>query len=126
MKLINTSEYKEKGSKFITYLYTIESKDDLDSIFNSLKEEHKKASHILRLARYKNKYGVIIEEASEDKEPVSSMKRLKEISSINSYENFALFIVRYFGGRKLGASNLDRLYFDLGAKEINRLKGETK
>ena len=122
MKFLSTNEYKEKGSKFITYLYQIDNKEDLDSIFKSIKEEHKKASHILRLARYKNKYDVIVEEASEDKEPISSMKRLKEISNINSYENFVLFIVRYFGGRKLGASNLDRFYFDIGVKELNKLK----
>lgn len=119
---VSQNEYKEKDSKFISYLYKIENKEDLESVFNLIKSEHKKASHILRLVRYKNKYGVIVDEASEDKEPINSMKRLKEITSSKTCDTFALFIVRYFGGKKLGASNLDRLYFNIGIQEINKLK----
>ena len=122
MNNISKSEYKEKSSKFIVYLYKIDNDKEYEEAFNYLKEEHKKATHILRLSIFPNKYGVNIEQVSEDKEPISSMKRLKEIAKINSYHNFALFIVRYFGGTKLGASNLDRFYFDIGAKELNKLK----
>ena len=119
---LSQREYKEKSSKFITYLFKVESLEEYEEVFSLVKEEHKKASHILRLSIFPNKYGVSIEQVSEDKEPISSMKRLKEIAKINSYDNFALFIVRYFGGTKLGASNLDRFYFDIGVKELSKLK----
>ena len=123
-KLISKEEYKEKSSKFITLLYKIDNYDDFKSIYGKIKVEYKKADHILKIVRYKNKFDVLIDEYSEDKEPISSMKRLSEISKINNYKDFALFIVRYFGGTKMGASNLDRFYFQIGVNQLNKLKGE--
>ena len=46
MKLINTYTLEIKKSKFIAYYYEVNSKDEIDSILNYLKEEHKKARHI--------------------------------------------------------------------------------
>lgn len=119
---LSKSEYKERSSKFIVYLFKIDNLEEYNLALKLVKEEHKKANHILKLGIFPNKYNVEVEQVSEDKEPISSMKRLKEISKINSYHNFALFIVRYFGGTKFGASNLDRFYFDIGVKELNKLK----
>ena len=46
MKLINTYTLEIKKSKFIAYYYEINDKDEVDSILNDLKKEHKKAKHI--------------------------------------------------------------------------------
>ena len=46
MKLINTYTLEIKKSKFITYYYEINNKEEVDIILNDLKKEHKKARHL--------------------------------------------------------------------------------
>ena len=46
MKLLNTYEYEIKKSKFISYLYELDDKEEVKEIWNNLKKEHKKARHI--------------------------------------------------------------------------------
>ncbi len=88
---------------------------------NQLKSEHKKAKHILRSCRYSNDSGVSILESNENQEPISSMKKLAFVLEKKDIKNTGIFIVRYYGGTKLGASHLDRLYFDLGLKTLTNL-----
>ena len=88
---------------------------------NQLKYEHKKAKHILRSCRYSNDSGVSILESNENQEPISSMKKLAFVLEKKDIKNTGIFIVRYYGGTKLGASHLDRLYFDLGLKTLTNL-----
>ena len=46
MKLLNTYTLEIKKSKFIGYLYEVKSKEEVKSILEELKKEHKKARHI--------------------------------------------------------------------------------
>lgn len=119
MKLLRNIDYEEKKSKFIVYLYEIDNQEEFKSIYKQLKEEHKKARHILRVGRFKNNYSIYIEEASDDKEPVSSMKKAASYLENNDIKDRAVFIVRYFGGTKFGASYLDKVYSNLFFKIIN-------
>lgn len=106
MKLLNTVTYEIKKSKFIAYFYEIQSKEEVKVIWENLKKEHKKARHI-PYAYYCN----TIAGKSDDKEPSNTagtpLFRLLEAFQCQSH---AIFVVRYFGGIKLGAGGLIRSY----------------
>lgn len=106
MKLLNKATFTVKKSKFIAYYYEVTDKDQVTNIFNELKKEHKKARHIPYAAKIDN-----FIKKSDDKEPsgTSGMPILNIIEK-NNLNNVALFVVRYYGGIKLGAGGLYRAY----------------
>lgn len=120
MKLLAQSQYEEKRSKFIAFLYEVESEEDAKNILNALKEEHPKARHILRVLRYENKFGAMVSEASEDREPISSMKKVKTFLERDNVKNKGIYVVRYYGGTQLGASHLDHVYFTMAMKLLGK------
>ncbi len=113
MNLLQTYTFEIKKSKFIAYLYKIEQKEDMKQILDQLKKEHKKAKHIPYAYKLKNTAG-----KSDDKEPSNTagtpIFHLLERSSLDSH---AIFVVRYFGGIKLGAGGLTRSYSE-AAKQV--------
>lgn len=111
--------YVEKKSRFLVYVFSVDEEADFRTILSRLASEHPKARHILRCGRFSNKYGVLYSTFSEDREPVSSMHRLAQLMEKKDVSNRAVFIVRYFGGTKLGASHLDSVYFELGLPVLN-------
>lgn len=121
MNCLHTEEYTEKRSRFIALLCAVESEMAFKEIYQRLLEEHAKARHILRCGYFLNGFGVPTLTSSEDKEPVSSMKRLSSLMERKKTIGYAVFIVRYFGGTKLGASHLDRIYFALGTDLLKQL-----
>lgn len=122
MKELKSLIYEEKRSKFIALLYHIDEEKDVKEIEKQLEVEYKKANHILKALRYQNHFGVFVSVASDDKEPISSMKKTRELMERKDYQNIAIYIVRYYGGTNLGASRLDHVYFTLATnllKEVN-------
>lgn len=113
MKELKSLVYEEKRSKFIGYLYEIEDEKDLDVINDKLISGYPKANHLLKVLRYKNHFGVYVSEASEDKEPISSMKKTRNLLERKDIRDIGIYIVRIFGGTKLGASRLDHVYFTI-------------
>ena len=112
-KLINTYTLEIKKSKFIAYYYEVNSKEEIDSIINDLKKEHKKARHI----PYAYKIDNIIKK-SDDKEPSNTAGTpIYNIIIQNNLNNVLICIVRYFGGTLLGAGLLTRSYLN-SAKEV--------
>ena len=119
MHKISVTEIKEKRSRFIVYLYEVSSQDDMKQALEEIKAEHRKADHILRVARFVNNYGIYVTEASEDKEPISSMRKAASLMEKKDIRDRAVFIVRYFGGIKFGASYLDKVYLTLAMKPLS-------
>lgn len=115
MKKLLEKEYVEKRSRFLLFVYEVEDEEDFLQAFDCLAKEHGKARHILRCARYRNRYGVPETTFSEDREPVNAMHRLAQLFERKSIVGHAVFVVRYFGGTKLGASHLDHVYFSLAS-----------
>lgn len=113
MKELKSLVYEEKRSKFIGYLYEIEDEKDLDVINDKLISGYPKANHLLKVLRYKNHFGVYVSEASEDKEPIFSMKKTRNLLERKDIRDVGIYIVRIFGGTKLGASRLDHVYFTI-------------
>lgn len=108
-----TSVIEIKKSKFYTYIYKVDNKQQIKEILDNIKQEHKQARHILYCYLLENN----VMEASENKEPVNSMHKVLEILTKKEIKNILCISVRYFGGILLGASNLDKTYssciFDL-------------
>lgn len=105
MKLLNESLIIEKKSKFIGMLYEIDSKEDVLSILDSVKSNNKGYRHIPYAYYLKNTAS-----KSDDKEPGGIGMSFLNILKRNKLDNHLLLVVRYYGGTKLGASNLLRTY----------------
>ena len=114
MKLIKTNEIVIKKSRFIAFYYEVYNKEEVIEIWNSLKSEHKNAKHIPYAYILTNTAG-----KSDDKEPSgTSANPIFNVLDRNKLINKALFVVRYFGGTKLGASGLTRAYASVSREVI--------
>lgn len=112
--LLNTYELEIKKSRFIAYYYEVKTKEEVLDLWATLKKEHKKAKHIPYAYILSNTAG-----KSDDKEPSgTSAAPIYTILERNSLTNKVIFIVRYFGGTKLGAGGLIRAYSTCASKVI--------
>ncbi len=103
-------EFKEKGSKFISYLFPVSTEEEADKILNRLKKEFYDATHICysyRIGSGTEDY-VRINDAGE---PSGTAGRpiYQEIIRRELF-NVLLAVIRYFGGIKLGKGGLQRAY----------------
>ena len=104
-----------KNSKFISLIFRVYSKNDVNDILNSVKYEYQGATHYC--------YGYVIDSdirANDDNEPsgTAGYPILNQITSNNL--NYTLIVViRYFGGIKLGAGPLTRAYAKIARNVIN-------
>lgn len=99
------SEYIVKNSKFITYLFPLES-EDISSYLNEIKKIHPKANHYCYAYIYKDIYHY-----SDDLEPSNTAGLpMYMVLEKNNLSNILVIVVRYFGGIKLGAGGLVRAY----------------
>ena len=95
-----------KKSKFITKIFNITKKDEIDIILNNIKNEYSDATHVC--------YGYIfnsIEKCSDDKEPSGTAGiPILNVLKKKKLTNILAVVIRYFGGIKLGAGGLSRAY----------------
>ncbi|MGG7073994.1 YigZ family protein [Campylobacter sp. 9BO] len=116
-----------KKSNFLAFLCPI---SDFKAIHERLKSEHPKAVHIVWAYRELNKYSQIVENQSDDGEPKGTSGQ-PSLAALRGAEliNVGVFIVRYFGGIKLGTGGLVRAYggaVNLAINEANLIKFEIK
>ncbi|UMB53883.1 YigZ family protein [Lutibacter sp. A64] len=101
--------YKEKGSKFIGYVFPITSEEDAKKHIEELKKKHHAARHWC----YSWQIGVgdISYRANDDGEPNNSAGQpiYGQILS-KDLTNVLVAVVRYFGGTKLGVGGLISAY----------------
>jgi len=101
--------YKEKGSRFISLAYPVETEEEIKEILDGLRKEYHDARHhcyAWRLGHLGDKY-----RANDDGEPSGSAGRpiLGQIDS-KGLSDVLVVVVRYFGGIKLGVPGLIRAY----------------
>ena len=104
-----TAEFKDRGSKFLAYVYPVHSVEDFKARLADLKKEHSKAVHhcfAYRLGIDKNNFRV-----SDDGEPSGTAGR-PILGQIDTKEltNVVIIVVRYFGGTLLGVPGLINAY----------------
>jgi len=101
--------FKERKSKFIGFAYPVQSQEEIKTHLSRLKGLFADANHIC----YAWKIGVKdpIYRVQDDGEPRNSAG-VPIYGQINSLEltNTAVFVVRYFGGVKLGVGGLISAY----------------
>lgn len=109
--------YKEKGSKFLSYAFQVNSQMEVEQKLEYLKELHPKARHLC----YAYRLGVLGEDyrANDDGEPSGSAGKplMNELLS-HELTNIVLCVIRYFGGTKLGVSGLINAYKTSGKDAI--------
>ncbi|MGE3063844.1 MAG: YigZ family protein [bacterium] len=105
-----------KRSKFHGYIFHTENNDQFDDALSRVKKEHPRADHIVyAYIHSKNENGY-----SDANEPKGTAGRpVLNVLEKNSLCLVSLFIVRYFGGIKLGAGGLVRAYTHTASDVIN-------
>lgn len=129
--ICETFEYEIKKSKFYVLIFPlIDLKDyqeeKIKLKINEIKKEAKikfpKATHYC--------YGYKIDnnlKSSDDNEPQGSAGLPILNSIINSnFNNIFVMVIRYYGGIKLGKSNLTRTYGDYSLESLNKITKLTK
>ena len=102
------AEYIINKSKFISFAYPISSVDQSKALLDNLRQKFSDATHIC--------FAYILsspkqERCSDDGEPTGTAgKPILELIKKKKLENVVIFVVRYFGGKKLGAGGLIRAY----------------
>lgn len=106
---VYSGEFKSNHSSFIGHLFPTISLPEFKEKLAQLKKEHPKATHIC----YAYRIGFHNEEvrANDDGEPAGSAGK-PILNQLYSYQiqNCSLFIVRYYGGTKLGLPGLIEAY----------------
>lgn len=106
---ISTTETIVKKSKFIGFVYAVDSEKQAQDIIKQVKGKHSDAKHVVYAYTLKNsaKY-------SDDGEPQGTAgKPIYDILQKGNIINTLVIVVRYFGGILLGAGPLLRAYKDV-------------
>ncbi len=118
INLTSEGDYREKGSKFLAYAYHVETEEDIRENLESLKKMHPKSRHYCyayRLDLEGNNF-----RANDDGEPSGTAGKpiLGQIDSKELTKTLVV-VVRYFGGKKLGASGLINAYKAAAEEALN-------
>lgn len=102
-------EYKEKGSKFLAFVYPMDEEESMQEYLNIARAEHHKARHFCyayQIGLTGDRYRI-----NDDGEPSGTAGKpiLGQILSFG-LTNVAIIVIRYFGGTKLGVSGLIQAY----------------
>lgn len=96
-----------KKSKFITYIGTVTTKEELDAFI----KKYSKSDARHNCWAYKIGFENIVYGYNNDGEPTGTAgEPLLKLININDITNIVIFCVRYFGGIKLGTGGLQRAY----------------
>ncbi|MCL1822127.1 MAG: YigZ family protein [Prolixibacteraceae bacterium] len=110
--------FKDKGSRFISYLYPVETEEEVKDLLLKIKKEHHSARHhcyAWRMGKEEIKF-----RANDDGEPSSTAGK-PILGQLISYDitNAVCVVVRYFGGTLLGVSGLINAYKQAAADALN-------
>jgi uncharacterized YigZ family protein len=109
--------FKDRGSKFFSYVYPVETEEEIKDILDRLRKEHHGARHHCYAWRLGEKD--VIYRANDDGEPSSTAGKpiLGQLQSFG-LTNILVVVVRYFGGTLLGTSGLINAYRTAAASAL--------
>ncbi len=108
IKFENVVEIVEKKSRFLGYYIKCQTAFEVENALSFLRKEHKKATHICYAYSLKTPF---LEKAVDDGEPGGTAGRpILSVIQKKGVTDACVFVVRYFGGIKLGAGGLVRAY----------------
>lgn len=103
-------------SKFVAIILPFNDANNFRKLLAEIKKEHTKAKHIVYAYRVKDK-----SKSCDDQEPKGTAGRpLLELLHKREMDQVVIFVARYFGGIKLGASRLLRTYVQAGVSVLNK------
>lgn len=109
--------YKEKGSKFIAFAIPVSSVNEINSIIKTYRREYHDARHHC----YAYMIGLERKDwrVNDDGEPSGTAGK-PILGQINSFRltNILIVVIRYFGGKLLGASGLINAYRTAASEAI--------
>jgi uncharacterized YigZ family protein len=111
--------FKDKGSRFISYAFPVNSEEEIRELVQSIKKEHHSARHhcyAWRMGAEKLLFRV-----NDDGEPSSTAGK-PILGQIQSFDltNILIVVVRYFGGTLLGVPGLINAYRNAALDAINK------
>ncbi len=106
-------------SRFIAYLHSCGSPEEAKEYLAGLRKEHPKATHVVHAYYFGDRVAPLCG-SSDDGEPKGTAGRpvLEAIIS-KIARNMVVAVVRYFGGKKLGAGGLVRAYHGAAVEALN-------
>ena len=109
--------YKEKGSRFISFIYPVKSEEEIKDIVTGLKTKYYDARHIC--LAYMLGHQRVDFRSNDNGEPSGTAGK-PILGQINSFglTNILIVVIRYFGGIKLGTSGLIVAYREAAAEAI--------
>ena len=120
-----TAIFKDKGSKFIAFIYPVSTIDEIKSILDQKRKEYYDARHVCYA--YMLGFERLNFRANDDGEPSGTAGRpiLGQINSAN-LTDVLIIVVRYFGDILLGTSGLINAYKTSACDVINSAEIITK
>ncbi|MGL4363555.1 MAG: YigZ family protein [Cellulosilyticaceae bacterium] len=104
-----TSEMVEKKSRFITYVFKIESQEEANEHLANIKKQYWDARHHCYAYQLGEKNE--IQRFSDDGEPQGTAgKPILDVLKGRAITNTLIIVIRYFGGTLLGTGGLVRAY----------------
>lgn len=105
-----SSEFREKGSRFIGLLSTAGTPDDAMRFLEGLRKSYHNATH--HCWAYRTGWGKTLQARSSDDGEPSGTAGAPILASLEKrgVSDACLVVVRYFGGTKLGTGGLRRAY----------------
>lgn len=101
--------YMDRGSKFLSYAFPVESEIEALQFIQTVKKQHPKARHFCTALRLF--HDASLERTNDDGEPSGTAGKpiLGQLVK-NNITNVMVVVVRYFGGTKLGVPGLIEAY----------------
>lgn len=117
--------FKDRGSKFWGYAYSIRNEDEVKPIVENLKSQHHKARHWcyawqIGVENFKYRANDDGEPSNSAGQPIYGQILSKELT------NVLVVVVRYFGGTKLGVGGLVNAYKSAAKMALESSKIVTK
>lgn len=103
------AEYKDRGSRFLAFVFPISSVEEFKQRLKALQKEHAKANH--HCYAYRIGFSSDVFRVNDDGEPAGTAGRpiLGQMDS-KQITNAAVVVTRYFGGSLLGVPGLIQAY----------------
>lgn len=104
-----TGEFRDRGSRFISFIFPVTSEKEVKEIVNTIKKDHPKANH--HCYAFRIGPGKTVYRYSDDREPSGTAgKPIYGVIQSFDLTDVLIVVVRYFGGTLLGVSGLINAY----------------
>lgn len=115
-----------KKSRFISYLFNVNSQEEAQNVLKQIRKKHYDATHNCYAYIIKDNDQTLIK-SSDDGEPGGTAGIvIYEVLKKNNLTNIICIVTRYFGGIKLGAGGLVRAYSQSTAEALKQVPEFTK